>query len=74
MVDGKQIIFERESEQSPDFMPGDVIFTLKTKNHGTFSRVGNNLYTSLTIELEDALLGFKKRIKHLDDHYTEVES
>jgi len=55
-------------------MPGDVIFTLKTKPHSVFSRVGDTLFTSLSIELEDALLGFRKRIKHLDDHYTEVES
>jgi DnaJ-class molecular chaperone len=73
MADGKQIVFERESEQGPDHIPGDVIFTLKTRPHSTYHRIGDNLYTSMPIELKDALLGFKKNLKHLDDHYTQVE-
>jgi DnaJ-class molecular chaperone len=73
MPDGKQIVFERESEQSPDHMPGDVIFTLKTRPHNTFHRIGDNLYTTLQLDLKDALLGFKKQIKHLDGHFTQIE-
>ena len=74
MADGKEIVFAKESEQSPDFIPGDVIFTMKTQGHRYFTRVGDNLYTTLPIDLKDSLTGFKKRIKHLDDHYTEIES
>jgi hypothetical protein len=29
MRDGDEISFEREAEQIPDMIPGDVIFTLK---------------------------------------------
>jgi len=74
MQDQKQIVFERESEQSPDHTPGDVVFTLKTRPHSTFHRVGDNLYSTLQLELKDALLGFRKQIKHLDGHFTEVEN
>lgn len=39
-----------------------------------FKRVGNNLYYNMDITLEDALLGFRKIIKHLDGHFVTVES
>lgn len=74
MRDGQEIVFPRESEQSPDYMPGDVIFTLRQRPHHTFRREGNDLHTDLTISLKEAILGFSKRIRHLDDHYTEVSS
>lgn len=74
MKDGHEVVFARESEQSPDYMPGDVIFTLRQQPHPTFRREGNDLHTDLKITLKDAITGFSKRIKHLDDHYTEVSS
>jgi DnaJ-class molecular chaperone len=29
MSDGDRIVFEREAEQIPDMIPGDLIFTVK---------------------------------------------
>jgi hypothetical protein len=29
MKDGDEIVFEREAEQIPDMIPGDLIFTVK---------------------------------------------
>lgn len=29
---------------------------------------------NLNISLKEAILGFKKRVRHLDNHYVEVES
>lgn len=55
-------------------IPGDVIFTIKQQPHNRFKRVGDNLYQDLTISLEEALLGFKKRINHLDGHLVEISS
>eukprot|EP00331_Platyophrya_macrostoma_P006784 CAMPEP_0176424888 /NCGR_PEP_ID=MMETSP0127-20121128/11088_1 /TAXON_ID=938130 /ORGANISM="Platyophrya macrostoma, Strain WH" /LENGTH=350 /DNA_ID=CAMNT_0017805997 /DNA_START=32 /DNA_END=1084 /DNA_ORIENTATION=- len=74
MKDGQELVFARESEQSPDYMPGDVIFTLRQQPHSTFKREGNDLHTDLTITLKEAITGFSKRIRHLDGHYTEVSS
>ena len=74
MRDGQDVVFPRESEQSPDFMPGDVIFTLRQKPHSIFRREGNDLHTDLKISLKDAIMGFTKKIKHLDSHYVEVKS
>mmetsp|Transcript_32377 Transcript_32377/g.23913 ORF Transcript_32377/g.23913 Transcript_32377/m.23913 type:complete len:114 (+) Transcript_32377:697-1038(+) len=53
---------------------GDVIFVIKQAKHKLFKRVQDNLYYDLTISLEEALLGFKKRIAHLDGHLVEVSS
>jgi len=74
MRDGQQIVFERESEQHPDYNPGDVIFTLKMQPHSRFKRVGDTLFYDCPLELKEAILGFKKSIKHLDSHYTEISS
>ncbi|KAG9301669.1 hypothetical protein G9A89_016740 [Geosiphon pyriformis] len=67
MADGEQIVFEQESDESPDTIPGDIIFKLKTIPHPVFVRKGDNLYTKETINLIEALTGFEKNITHLDD-------
>jgi DnaJ-class molecular chaperone len=74
MADGDTIVFAKEGEQIPDMIPGDVIFTIKQTPHNKFKRVGDNLYVDLDITLEEALLGFKKRINHLDGHLVEISS
>ncbi|CAK73518.1 unnamed protein product (macronuclear) [Paramecium tetraurelia] len=74
MTDGQTIVFRGESEQSPDYFPGDVIFYLRQMKHPLFERRGNDLYMDMEITLKEAILGFKKRVKHLDNHYVEVES
>jgi DnaJ-related protein SCJ1 len=33
MKDGDEVVFEREAEQIPDMIPGDLIFTIKQKQH-----------------------------------------
>jgi DnaJ family protein B protein 11 len=38
-----------------------------------FERSGHDLYTNLTISLEDALTGFETTIKHLDGHVVAVK-
>uniref|UniRef100_A0AAV1UNJ3 Chaperone DnaJ n=1 Tax=Peronospora matthiolae TaxID=2874970 RepID=A0AAV1UNJ3_9STRA len=62
-----QIVFERESEQHPGMVPGDVIFRLYQVPHDRFRRAGDGLHLDLAISLEEALLGYKKPIEHLDD-------
>lgn len=66
MADGSEVKHQRMSEQKPGEIPGDVIITLKTKPHPTFKREGNNLKTTKTITLKDALVGFTSSIKHMD--------
>ncbi|KAG0242899.1 DnaJ- protein scj1 [Actinomortierella wolfii] len=66
MADGSTIVFDREGDQSPDVVPGDIVFELRTKPHRTYERRGDHLYTYVTISLEEALLGFERKIEHLD--------
>ena len=43
-------------------IPGDLIFTVKQKPHQKFKRVNDNLFVDLSVSLEEALLGFSKRV------------
>lgn len=66
MPDNHEIVFEREAEQAPNIIPGDVIVKLKTKKHAVFTRRGDDLLMQLSITLKEALVGFKRRVVHLD--------
>lgn len=72
IADGAEIRFPRKSEQAPGQVPGDVVMTLKTKKHPTFTRDGNDLHMTMQISLKEALLGFTSTLAHLDDHEVEV--
>eukprot|EP00808_Paulinella_micropora_P016769 g26955.t1 len=73
MPNHHEIVFERASEQSPGMIPGDVVLIVMEKPHPRFRRDGNNLHYTMTISLKEALLGFTKRIEHLDSKYVEVK-
>lgn len=62
----QQIVFEKESQQSPHHTPGDVIAIVKQQPHARFKREGDDLRYTLQITLKEALLGFDKTIVQLD--------
>ncbi|CAG8477821.1 7057_t:CDS:2 [Ambispora leptoticha] len=72
MAEGERIIYEKEGDESPDIIPGDIILTLKTIPHPVFVRKGDNLYTKETVTLLEALTGFEKNITHLDDRIVTI--
>jgi len=72
MQDGEKIVFEGQSDEAPDSTPGDLIFKLVTVPHKKFVRKGDDLHYPLTISLLEALVGFTKKIKHLDGHTVEI--
>lgn len=51
MKDGDEVRFEREGEQIPDMIQGDLIFTIKQRPNNRFRRINDNLYTDLSISL-----------------------
>merc|ERR1712146_668719 len=61
------------ADQSPDLIPGDVIFVINTKPDPVWTRRGNDLETTMTVTLKEALLGFKRTIVHMDGHEVTVE-
>ncbi|CAF4815737.1 unnamed protein product [Pieris macdunnoughi] len=67
MTDGQKIVFSGEGDQEPDLEAGDLIIVLDEKEHDVFKRTGNDLIVRLNIELVEALCGFQKVIRTLDE-------
>jgi DnaJ-class molecular chaperone len=65
---GDKVQFKGESEQGFEFYPGDVYLTLHQGPHALFKRQKNDLLVNLDISLKDAILGFDRKLKHLDGH------
>jgi len=74
MPSNHEIVFNKQSSQQPGVTPGDVIFRLKTLPHRTYRRDGENLHHAMKISLKEALLGFEKKLQHLDGHEVTVKS
>ena len=67
MQDGQEQIFVGEGE------PGDLKFKIRLQKHSKFERRDDDLYTNVTISLQDALNGFEFDITHLDGHKVNVK-
>lgn len=74
MKDGQKILFHGEGDQEPELEPGDVIIVLDQKDHSVFQRRGHDLIMKMKIQLSEALCGFKKTIKTLDDRTLVITS
>lgn len=74
MQDGQEVLFYEDGEPEIDGEPGDLKFRIRTAPHDVFRREGNDLHTTVTITLVQALVGFEKMLKHLDDHLIEIGS
>lgn len=67
-------MFESESDEKPDYEPGDVVIEIHIKKHSKFERKGADLTYVADISLLEALTGFKLLIKHLDDREILISS
>ncbi|XP_055049154.1 dnaJ homolog subfamily A member 4 [Misgurnus anguillicaudatus] len=74
MKDGQRITFNGEGDQEPGLEPGDVIIVLDLKEHPVFQRQGDNLIMKMKIKLVEALCGFNKTVRTLDDRTLIVHS
>lgn len=72
MVDGQSQTFVAEGEPHLDGEPGDLKVRMRALPHPRFERHGDDLYTNITISLQDALTGFTLDIEHLDGHKVTV--
>ena len=68
MHDGDKIKFDQVADEAVGHIAGDLIFVIKQIPDPIFTRQGDDLLTTLTISLEDSLLGFERKIVHLDGH------
>ncbi|XP_047982184.1 dnaJ protein ERDJ3B-like [Salvia hispanica] len=74
MQDGQEVVFYEEGEPIIDGEAGDLKFRIRTAPHDRFRREGNDLHTTVTITLVQALVGFEKTVKHLDEHLVDISS
>lgn len=74
MVDGQKITFAGEGDQQPGLEPGDIIIVLEEKEHPVFKRRQMDLIMKMDINLTEALCGFKRTIKTLDQRVLVISS
>ncbi|XP_049929491.1 dnaJ homolog subfamily A member 4 [Epinephelus moara] len=74
MRDGQKITFNGEGDQEPGLEPGDVIIVLDQQEHSVFQRKDDDLMMKMNIKLAEALCGFKKTIRTLDDRMLIINS
>lgn len=74
MKDGENIRFGGEGDQEPGLEAGDIIIVLDEKDHERFKRQDIDLVTDMEIELVEALCGFQKTIKTLDNRTLVITS
>ncbi|CAL4059590.1 unnamed protein product, partial [Meganyctiphanes norvegica] len=72
MTDGQEHRFIGEGEPHIDGDPGDLVIRINTEPHSRFERRNDDLYTNVTLSLQEALLGFELDIEHLDGHKVHI--
>lgn len=73
MKDGMTQKFSGKGEPHVEGESGDLYFEVKTVRHPVYERTGDDLYTNLTISLQEALVGFEMVLNHLDKHGVPVK-
>lgn len=74
---GDTVVLKGESDQAPGKVTGDIILTINEKDKvENLERLGNDLFTDITITLSEALCGFKNKIvlKHLDNRIIQIST
>ena len=72
MMHGDQITFEGEGDSFINSLPGDIQFDIHIRPHSQFTRDKDDLYVKLPISFKEALFGFSKSVRHLDNRYVEI--
>ena len=58
----------------PDTVTGDIVFVLQQKEHPKFKRKGEDLFYEHTLNLTEALCGFRFVLTHLDGRQLLIKS
>lgn len=67
-----KIIIPNEGEHLPDYEPGDLMVIIKTKKHNLFTRKGEHLYITHTLNLYESLVGYTINIPYFDNRIINV--
>ncbi|CAH8492127.1 unnamed protein product [Heterobilharzia americana] len=74
MSDGQTIRFSGEGDREPGLEPGDLIVSLDEQQHDRFIRRRTDLIYTLVLSLSEALCGFQRVIRTLDDRALVINS
>lgn len=74
MQEDQKITFAGEGDQEPGVESGDIIIILDEKEHDVYKRSGDDLMIQIELELVEALCGFQKSIKTLDQRELVITS
>ena len=75
MPSGKQFVFEKESDEFPEFESGDGIIEVNIDNNNNeFIRCGADLIYKMDINFKECICGFNKVIKHINGKKIRIKS
>ncbi len=66
MKDGEEIVFHEVADEKMDHIAGNLVLIVKAQPHSFFVREGDNLRMTMSITLQEALVGFEKKFTQLD--------
>jgi DnaJ family protein A protein 2 len=70
-----KVVFRDEAgTDSPDVLPGDLIFVLEQKPNDSFKRIGNDLFMEKSVSLVESLTGCTMHITQLDGRILEMKT
>lgn len=73
MMGGDRVSFPHMASQLPKKVPGDISVRILIRPDQVFQRIGNDLLVTVRVSLFEALLGFERKIRHLDGHVVTVK-
>lgn len=73
MKEGTKITFRGEGDASQSKTAGDLTFIINSAPHKIFVRDSQHLRMNMRISLKEALTGFSRTIKHLDDRDVSIK-
>jgi DnaJ-class molecular chaperone len=72
--EGSVVVFKNAGDTSEANAPGDLEVELISRPHPVFTRVGSDLHMNVSITLKEALVGFRRTVKNIDDTDLVVET
>lgn len=71
--DGHEVQYKDSADEYINVRSGAVTIKVQEIKHLVYERRGNDLKRKVEITLREALLGFERRLDHLDGHIVEID-
>mmetsp|Transcript_23581 Transcript_23581/g.44824 ORF Transcript_23581/g.44824 Transcript_23581/m.44824 type:complete len:440 (+) Transcript_23581:507-1826(+) len=74
MSNGQTVRLSGVVDSMPDAAPADVVFLVRERRHGTYTRRGCDLAMEVKISFGESIVGFRRGVERLDGRTIAVES